>query len=385
MTTFEFATSNRIIFGPGTLKQAAPLAKKLGAKALVIGGRSIQRIAPLLEQLQAHRIEYVIVNSSGEPTTGSIDAALKKARESKVNLVISIGGGSVIDTGKAVAALMTNPGDVLDYLEVIGKGRPITNNPLPHIAIPTTAGTGAEATKNAVLRSTAHNVKVSLRHNKMIPDIAIVDPELTLSVPPEVTAATGMDALTQLIEPFVCKQPNPLTDAICREGMMRAARSLQSAYLNGADKQAREDMAVASLFGGLALANAKLGAVHGFAGPIGGMFEAPHGAICARLLPLVMHANIKALRSRAADSPALSRYEQIARLLTDSDKAGAEEGVAWVRELVDELRIPGLAACGMTSEAVASIVAKAQKASSMKGNPIELEKNELGDIVRQAL
>jgi len=383
--TFEFATSNRIIFGNGALKKAAPLAKEMGSKALVVAGRSIQRVIPLLEQLQTHRVAYSIFHIVGEPTTDSIDAALKKARESDVDFVVSIGGGSVIDTGKAVAALLTNPGKALDYLEVIGKGRPLINAPLPHIAIPTTAGTGTEATKNAVLRSTTHNVKVSLRHNRMIPDVAIIDPELTYSLPPQITAGVGTDALTQLIEPFVCKQSNPLTDALCREGIMRAARSLKSAYLNGADKQAREDMAVASLFGGLALANAKLGAVHGFAGPLGGMFNAPHGALCARLLPLVIESNIKALRLRGGDSPALSRYEEVARLLTGAGSAKAEDAVEWTQRLCASLHIPGLSTFGMTSEHIATSVTKAQKASSMKGNPIELTEKELENILQKAL
>ncbi len=383
--TFEFATSNRILFGSGTLIKAAPLARELGHKALIVAGQSIQRIAPLLEQLHVHRIEYVIINSGGEPTTESIETALQKARSADIDLVISIGGGSAIDAGKAISAMLTNPGDVLNYLEVIGHGRPLMNNPLPHIAIPTTAGTGAEVTKNAVLRSTAHNVKVSLRHTKMIPDIAIVDPELTLSMPPEITAATGMDALTQLIEPYVCNRANPLTDALCREGIKRAARSLKIACEHGDNLKAREDMAVASLFGGLALANARLGAVHGFAGPIGGLFDAPHGAVCARLLPLVMEANLKALRARAADSPTLPRYEQIARLLTDSEKAGADDGIAWVRELGGQLNIPGLADCGMTSGDIPAIVNQAQKASSMKGNPVKLDEKELAGILEKAL
>ena len=383
--TFEFATSNRIIFGAGALSKAAPAAKELGRKALVVAGRSIRRIAPLLEQLQVQRINYVIVSGSGEPTTESIDAALEKARRADVDLVISMGGGSAIDAGKAVAALLTNPGEALDYLEVIGKGQPLRNDPLPHIAIPTTAGTGAEVTKNAVLRSTAHNVKVSLRHNKMIPDVAVIDPELTLTAPPPVTAATGMDALTQLIEPFVCNQTNPLTDAVCREGVVRAAQSLKRAFEQGDDLEAREDMAVASLFGGLALANAKLGAVHGFAGSIGGLLDAPHGAVCARLLPLVMQANIEALQTRAAESPALSRYKEIAGLLTGAVDAAVEEGCDFVQGLCDDLHIAGLSTFGMAPKHIDTIVAKAKKASSMKGNPIELTDRELGAILFKAL
>lgn len=211
-------------------------------------------------------------------------------------MVIGLGGGSVLDAGKAIAALVTNLGNVFDYLEVIGKGQPLVNAPLPFIAIPTTAGTGTEVTRNAVLGSPAHGVKVSLRSPMMLPSLAIVDPELTYGLPPEITASSGLDALTQLIEPFVSVKANPMTDAICREGIRHAAKSLRTVYHNGADASAREGMSLASLFGGLALANAALGAVHGFAGPLGGMLNAPHGAICAKLLPLVMEVNIKVLR-----------------------------------------------------------------------------------------
>ena len=209
-------------------------------------------------------------------------------------------------------------GELLDYVEIIGRGQALTKPSAPFIAIPTTAGTGSEVTRNAVLASPEHRVKVSLRSPLMLARVALVDPELTYDLPPALTASTGLDALTQLIEPFVCLRANPMTDGLCVEGMRRAARSLRVAFTDGQNKSAREDMAVASLFGGLALANAGLGAVHGFAGPIGGMFPAPHGAVCAALLPHVMTANIRALRQRAPGSEALRRYDKVARLLTGS-------------------------------------------------------------------
>ena len=382
---FQFATANKIIFGNGVLKQAVPLAKEFGAKALIMSGRSIERTFSLLEQLQVHRIKYATFSISGEPTIKSIDAALQKARNANVDVIISFGGGSVIDAGKAVAALMNNPGDVLDYLEVIGKGKKILKNPLPHIAIPTTAGTGTEVTKNAVLRSEVHNVKVSLRHNLMIPTAAIIDPELTYSVPPDVTASTGMDALTQLIEPFVCNQANPMTDGLCREGISRAARSLKAAFFNGTDKSAREDMAIASLFGGIALANAKLGAVHGFAGSIGGMFDAPHGAVCARLLPFVVEENISALKERQPNSPILARFAEIAQLLTDRADAQAADGIEWLFQLIDNLAIPSLSMYGLQKIDIEAVVTKSLNASSMKGNAIQLTKKERADILQKAL
>ena len=340
---------------------------------------------PLLEQLQVARIQYATFSLAGEPTIENISAALAKAKEAQVDVIVSFGGGSAIDAGKAVAALLNNPGDVLDYLEVIGNGIPLEQAPLPHIAIPTTAGTGTEVTKNAVLRSVEHGVKVSLRHELTIPTVAIIDPELTYSMPPAVTASTGMDALTQVIEPFVCNQTNPLIDAVCREGIVRAGRSLQTAFDNGDDKSAREDMSIVGLFGGMALTNAKLGAVHGFAGPIGGMFDAPHGAVCARLLPLVVEANIKALQARKPASPILHRFEELSRLLTGKQNAEFSDGISRLTHMRQNLDIPPLSAYGLTGDDIESIVNKSQKASSMKGNPIELTRDELSQILTKAL
>ena len=222
-----------------------------------------------------------------------------------------------------MAALIPNQGEVIDYLEVIGAGRKLQAAPLPFIALPTTAGTGAEVTKNAVLGSKEHRVKVSLRDNQMLANIALVDPLLTHSMPPSVTASTGMDALTQVLEPYVTHLATPLTDGFCVEGLRRAGRSLRRVFDEPADAAARSDMALTSLLGGLALANAKLGAVHGFAGVLGGMYGAPHGAICAALLPPVIDANIRALTERQPNSPALRRYEHAAQTLLADESAEA--------------------------------------------------------------
>jgi alcohol dehydrogenase class IV len=290
-----------------------------------------------------------------------------------------------LDAAKAIAALSTNPGDIFDYLEVIGRAQPLANPALPIVAIPTTAGTGSEATRNAVIYSPAHRVKVSLRSPHMLPRVALVDPELTYSLPPVATAATGLDALTQLIEPFVSSRANPLTDGICREGIRRAVRGLRRAYADGKDVDARRDMAFASLSGGLALANAGLGAVHGFAGPFGGMYEAPHGAICAALLPAVCGANIRALRERSPDAPALARYGDLAVLLTGDPAATADEVAPWLAELCTDLRIQSLATYGFTMADAAILIAKAQAASSMKANPLPLTDGELAAILKQAI
>jgi alcohol dehydrogenase class IV len=382
---FEFATATRIIFGTGTLREVGSIAAEMGSRSLVVTGRTVTRAKPLFDLLAAQGIETVTFSVAGEPTTEVVRLGTQRAREANCDLVIGFGGGSALDTGKAVAALLTNGGDPDDYLEAIGRGQPLTRPSAPYIAIPTTAGTGAEVTRNAVLLSPGHRVKVSLRSPLMLPRLALVDPELTYSMPPEVTASTGLDALTQVMEPYVSNRANPLTDTLCREGMRRAARSLRRACQHGDDAAAREDMALVSLLGGLALANAKLGAVHGFAGPIGGMFPGPHGAVCASLLPHVMAINVQALQKRSPESQALRRYDKIARIVTGNEKATADDGVAWVRELCQALQIPSLAAYGMTEDDFPLLIEKASVASSMKGNPVQLTPNEMREILARAL
>ena len=290
-----------------------------------------------------------------------------------------------MDTAKATAGLVTNPGEVTDYLEVVGLNKTLANPPLPLIAIPTTAGTGAEVTRNAVIESVEHHVKVSLRNPYLLPKVALVDPELTKCVPPHITAYTGLDALTQLIEPYTCNHPNPLTDALCKEGITRIAHSLPRAYDDGDDRSAREAMSLASLFSGLALANAKLGAVHGLAGPIGGEIPAHHGAICARLLPEVIEANVNAMRERSPANPALDRYSEIGRLLTGNYSSNAEDTIRWVRDICKHTEIKPLASYGLVEGQFPAIIEKAIKSSSMKGNPITLSVDELRSILGKSL
>lgn len=392
---FEFATAARVLFGAGKLREIGSLARAFGRRVLVVTGRSPERTGLLKGLLNDAGLEGHTFSVAGEPTTEAVRAGLQLALGAQCELVIGCGGGSALDAAKAIAALMTNPGDLLDYLEVIGAARPLPRPGAPFIAIPTTAGTGAEVTRNAVLASPAHRVKVSLRSPFLLAKVALVDPELTFGLPRALTAATGLDALTQLIEPFVSSRANPLTDALCREGLRRAARSLRAACeaadrkeasgFTARDLAAREDMAVASLFSGFALANAGLGAVHGFAAAIGGRFPAPHGAVCAALLPHVMEANVRALRARAPGHPALSRYEEIARMLTGSPDADAGDGIAWVQQLCAELGIPPLRAYGLSSADVPALTANAAQASSMRANPLQLTPEELGDILRKAL
>ncbi len=385
IASFEFSTAGRVIFGAGTLGKAAPAAAAMGRRALVVTGSTTGRAAPLLDSLAVHGVQSVTFAVDREPTTHLVSAAVARARADGCDLVIGIGGGSVLDTGKAVAILLTNGGEPLDYLEVIGRGQPFTQPAAPYVAVPTTAGTGTEVTRNAVLASPEHRVKVSLRGHWLLPRLAIVDPELTFSLPPAVTASTGLDALTQLIEPYVSVRANPLTDALCLSGMRRAARSLQRAFERGEDTAAREDMSLASLFAGLALANAKLGAVHGFAGVLGGMLHAPHGAICGRLLPHAMVVNVRALHERSPGSDGLRRHDEVARALTGRSDAVADDGVAWVQELCGVLGVPTLASYGLTRDDFGDAIEKTAISSSMKGNPIALSEDEMREILTLAL
>ena len=377
---FEFATATRIIFGEGTAATLPELARSFGARALVVTGASAERAASLISALSAETFAV-----PREPTVELIREGARKAKDAGCDVVISMGGGSAIDAGKAIASIATNGGEPLEFLEVVGRGRTITEPSLPFIAVPTTAGTGSEVTRNAVLGSPEDGVKASLRSPLMLPRVALVDPELTYGLTPAVTASTCLDALTQLIEPYVSARANPLVDGICVEGMERAAGALRRAYHNGVDKDARRDMSLASLFGGLALANAGLGVVHGFAAPLGGSWKAPHGDLCAAILPYGMAANVAALRARAPQNPALARYSTIARLLTGRNDAQAEDGVEWVRALCAELNIPSLRTWGITEADLPGVVEKAARASSMQANPLPLTNEELLKVIAAAL
>jgi len=382
---FEFTAPQRVIFGPGALREVGALAAGFGRRALVVTGRDAGRAAPLLALLREHGVEATVFPVAGEPTTDLVDQGAVQAVRIAADLVVACGGGSPLDAAKAIAALATNGGQPLDYMEVVGRGQPLVKPSLPLIAIPTTAGTGSEATRNAVLTSPEHGVKASMRSVSMVPRVALVDPELTYGLPPAVTASTGLDALTQLIEPFTCNRTNPLVDALCRDGIARVARSLRRAWANGRDAAAREDMALASLFGGLALANSGLGVVHGLAAPLGGALHAPHGALCAAILPHAAQVNLAALQARDPESPVLDRFQEAARLLTGRIDASAQDGVRWLQDLVCDLEIPGLASLGLESEALAGIVLKAREASSFKANPVVLQDVEILEILQRAL
>ncbi|HEY9089170.1 MAG TPA: iron-containing alcohol dehydrogenase [Anaerolineaceae bacterium] len=381
---FDFATAGRIIFRAGAVQELRMILPGLGRQPALLtgaGGANQEIVRQMLAELD---LGCTQISVEGEPTVAFIQSAVAQAREAGCDCVVAFGGGSVVDSGKALAALLVNGGDVLDYLEVVGKNQPLKKPGLPVVAVPTTAGTGSEVTRNAVLAVPEHRMKVSLRSAWMLPSVALVDPELTYSLPPGVTASTGMDALVQVLEPFVSVRANALTDLFCREGMTRAANSLLRAYADGADMRAREDMAFASLMGGLALANAGLGAVHGFAAPLGAMFTAPHGAVCAALLAVTTEVNLRALRKREPENAALPRYQEAAQILV-GPSASRDDLPRRLAEMSAALAIPGLGAWGMRRADIPEAAERAAAASSMKANSIPLLREELVEILERCL
>lgn len=382
---FEFATATRIVFGSDTLPQVGGIAAAMGKRALIVTGRNAGRAAPVQAALKEAGLECEFLPTHGEPAVDDVEAGVAFAREAACDVVIGFGGGSAIDCGKAVAAMLAQPGSLMDHLEVVGRGLPLIEAPAPFIAIPTTAGTGAEVTRNAVLSVPEHRVKVSLRSPLMLPRVALIDPKLTVQMPPDVTAATGMDALTQLLEALVSCKASPMTDALCTAAIPKAIRTLPRAFNDGEDLAARENMAFAAMCSGLALANAGLGAVHGFAGPIGGMFEsATHGAVCAALLVPVWRANLAAVRVHGSRM-SMNRFDLAAQLLTGDSAAPPEQALPVLEELTRRLSIPTLRAFGITEADLPGIATKARAASSMKGNPVPLDDTTLVSVLREAL
>ena len=384
---FEFATAGRIVAGAGRAAELPGVLAGLGSRVLVCTGANPTRHENLLAGLGLPAAVFPV---AGEPTAELARAGAAAAAELGADVIVAIGGGSVIDLGKAVAMLLANGGDPLDYLEVVGSGRKITQPSAPCVAVPTTAGTGAEVTANAVLAVPGHRLKASLRSPLMIPRVALVDPELTVSCPPPVTAASGLDALTQCLEPFVSVRATPLTDGLAREGLRRAATGLRAAHADGGDLAARTDMAMCALLGGMALANAKLGAVHGLAGVIGGTADVPHGMACAALLAPVIEANVRTLRTAAPGSAALNRraldrYAEAAQLLTRKPGASIEDGLTWIGRTLTLLGVPGLAAFGLGPGQAGDIAAKAAGSSSMQGNPVPLSRGQLETVFLEAL
>jgi alcohol dehydrogenase class IV len=389
MMRYEFATADRIVVGPGSSAELPDMVAGIGQRALLVQGRGTATrggpSADLARRLSNGGLVGATYAIGGEPDIAMVAAGAALARSAGCDLVIGIGGGSVLDTAKAVAALAANPGGALDYMEVVGAGKALQHAALPIVAVPTTAGTGSEVTRNAVVAAPEQRAKASIRHRSLLPRLALVDSLLTHDLPPVVTASSGLDALTQLIEPYVSRRAQPIVDGLCLEGLRRAAWALRRAYHQPEDAAAREALATASLLSGLALANAGLGAVHGIAAPLGGAYAAPHGAVCAVLLPQVTWINIGALRRRDPNGPALARYARIAEVLLGRAGATPDDLVVALRELVAELNIPRLQSYGLTADGIPDLVAQAARASSTRANPLDLEAPELAEAITAAL
>lgn len=387
--SFEFATAGTIRFGYGLSQHKDSFAALRNTRVFLLTGSNPERYRLVIDTIRILAEDLTTAQINTEPDTSELTRLIALGRSFGAETVVSIGGGSVLDAGKATAALLTNTGDLFDYLEIIGKGQSLSINPAPFIALPTTAGTGSEVTRNAVIQSTEHGVKVSMRSHAMLPAIAIVDPGLCLSLPPETTVFSGMDAATQLIEAFTSRHAHTMTDALCKEGLRHFALGFEpsvehaqsgrsSTTATDSDHEARAHMSIASLFSGLALANAKLGAVHGFAGPVGGMTGAPHGALCASLLPEVTRANLL-----HADSETRTRYETVAELIFGPG-ASANELPDKLSAARDTHKIPGLNRLGLTRERYAEAADKASRSGSMKGNPVQYTVEELTGILERS-
>jgi alcohol dehydrogenase class IV len=386
---FEFFGVGRVVFGRGRFARVGELVAPLGRSALVVyngdepgRGGTLDR---LVERLREQGLRATLVRQRGEPTVDDVDRALGAARESACDCVVALGGGSAIDAAKASAGLLANGGAALDYLEVVGAGNGISSAAFPWVAIATTAGTGAEATRNAVIGVPEKRFKASIRSELLLPRIALVDPELGVGVPPGVTAASGMDALCQLIESYTSIGANPITDVLALRGIVLAARSLRRAYAYGRDLDAREDMALAALLSGVTLTSAGLGAVHGFAAPLGANFPVPHGVVCAALLPHVIAANLAALREQSPDHPVIARYAIVGRALANDERATDAAAVERTASLAADLNIPRLGTFGLTPADVPAMVALARKASSMRFNPVTLSDDALAGVLERAL
>ncbi|PSU35143.1 iron-containing alcohol dehydrogenase [Photobacterium lutimaris] len=378
---FQFMTATRIIFGEGALNNSLSTLNQFGYSVLLVTGRDSVRAEPLISYFKQQGMRYQQVAVHGEPLIAMVEEMAAMGRKFRPDMVLAIGGGSVLDAGKALAALIPNQGSVYDYVEVVGRNVPLQAKPIPFIAVPTTAGTGSEVSKSAVLRSAQENVKVGLRSPEMLPDLAIVDPTLTYGMGPVMSGCCGMDAFTHLMESYVCGEPNPLTDMVCEEGLRRLSGAILAACEDD-DPRARSDMAFAAMLGGMALANAKLGAAHGLASSLGGRLHAPHGLITAQLAPYVMQENVLAARE-AGRADVLNRYRQLACILTGRMNAEIIDGIDWTKRTLKRLNLPSVTEYGFCNVMFDEVAEDALLSNSIKGNPLPLNKERLLSILNQ--
>lgn len=388
---FNFFANPHLHFGPGTINRLPELITSHGKTLLLItGARSLQKSdhwPRLLDALKKNSIRVYQTVVETEPSPSLIDEIVLKYRKQSIDVIAAIGGGSVMDAGKAVSAMMTKQESVIEYLEDVGT-RSHDGKKIPFIAVPTTSGTGSEATKNAVISQLGKNgFKKSLLHDNFVPDIAIVDPELTLDCPPEITAACGMDALTQLLESLVSTNSSPMTDSLALGALEILGNALITATTKHPhDMAARTNISYASYISGLTLANAGLGVVHGFASVIGGAFNIPHGVICGTLLSEVTRHNIESLILLDPNGPAIKKYARASRLLSPSPVS--ENHVESSRHLIeilaqwtDQLKMPGLGSYGVTLKDIDTIVGSTEQ----KNNPIRLSAKKLSKILQARL
>ena len=391
---FELARLPAVSFGEGALQRVPEVAASFGARMLLVTGAGSFRTSrhwPVFSSaLEQHGLTWDTCIVDEEPSPGRIDEIVAKFHGSKVEVVVGIGGGSVVDAAKAVAGLLISGNSVADHLEGVGKGLPYEGPALPWVAVPTTAGTGSEATKNAVLSVRGQEgFKKSFRHETLVARHAVIDPLLLESCPPELVAADGMDALTQLIESFVSIRSNPFTEALVMSALEAVRDGLMPWYEDRDDvSAARERMAYASWISGVALAQTGLGAVHGLASPLGAFFPVPHGVVCGTLLASATQINVTAMREREPDDRALGRYARVHAVLAGSDRVDAEEGpealVELLRDWTQHLDLPRLGAYGVRGSDVERVV-EHSRGSSMQTNPIELTDEEIAAILRERL
>jgi len=378
---FQFMTSAKVVFGEGALNSSLSIFNQYGYSVLLVTGKSVTRATSVIGYLNSQNMRYQHVSISGEPNITMIEETAVVGRRFTPDMVVAIGGGSVIDMGKALAAIIPSQGDVYDYVEVVGRNVPLKSKPLPFIAIPTTASTGSEVTNKAVLRSGQDRVKVSLRSTELLADVAIIDPTLTYDTPMNISSRGALETFTHLMESYVCGDPNPLTDMICEEGLRRLTSAIVPACKSN-DYKARADLSFSAMLGGMAISNAKLGAAHGLASSLGGKIEAPHSIIAARLAPFVMEENIKAAEDMGRND-ILNRYRKIAKIVTQNTKADYPDSVAWLKMILERLELPNLSEFGICKTPFNKVAQDALQSSSIKGNPLPLNEDRLVCILQQ--
>lgn len=390
---FSLSRLPRIELGAGTLAKLPGFVKSLGSRVLLVTGASSLQASPLWENvtggLKAHGIAWRHLTIAGEPSPQMVDEAVRVLRTEMVDVVVGIGGGSALDAAKAIAGLLKPGNSVMDHLEGVGPELPYGGPATPFIAVPTTAGTGSEATKNAVLSvQGADGFKKSFRDEKLMAEVALVDPDLLASCPRAVIAANGMDAFTQLLESYVSSRASPLTDALAWSGMDAARQGLLAFHADAGDATARGQMAYAALMSGITLAQAGLGSVHGLAAPLGAFFPIPHGVACGTLLAVATRVNIEVLGAREPSHAALAKYAQVGRLLSGNTHLGDDEAQAALLETLEswtrKLALPGLGHFGVTAADVVRIVENS-RGSSMKTNPVRLNDDEIAGIITARL